>query len=357
VEQINADWLRASIRPPDAATFSNLISVRAERLGEGVGMLSSLHRLHLGYAPGAAPGPATVVAKLPSSVPEVLQMARAWGLYQREVLFYRDVAPTVGLRVPKAYVTEFDPETHDFAMVMEDLSSAASGDQITGLSLEHARLAVDGIASLHANWWNRPELGTLEATIQTFGEGPWKGTGSRLAAAWPVFKPFLAGRASPTLLRVGERMASAIERLIVDAARAPRTLCHGDFRADNLMFAQSDGGPALITLDWQVALQARGALDVSQLLSTSVTTDLRHAHEAALLRSYHDRLVAGGVERYPYDEFFHDYRRGLLIGFFYVIQPGSAANLAHPRTKALYDSAVRRMDAVVQDHGLEAFVT
>jgi hypothetical protein len=356
VHQISPDWLRASVRPADASAFSNLTSIRAEHLGESVGLLTDLHRLHLGYAPGASAGPATLVAKLPSVVPEILQIARAWGLYQREVLFYRDISPTVGVRVPRAYVTQFDPETHHFALVMEDLSPALDGDQITGLPLDHVRLALDALADLHARWWNRPELASLEAAIQPFGQGPWMGTGLRLAAAWPVFKPFLAGRASSALVRVGERMASTIERQMVDIARPPRTLCHGDFRADNLMFAEGDGGAVLATIDWQVTLQARGAVDVSQLLSISVTTELRRAHETALLRGYHDRLVAAGVEDYDYDEFFADYRRGLLIGFFYAILSGGANDLTQPRTEALFDSAVRRLDAVVEDHGLEALV-
>ncbi len=356
VAHIDPDWLRASVRPADVAAFSGLISIRADRLGEGVGNVSDIHRLHLDYASATAPGPATLVAKLPASNPAVRQIAQAWGLYQREVLFYREITGSVGLRVPKAYVTQFDPQTHDFALVMEDLSPAADGDQIAGLPLEHAQLALDAIAALHASWWNRPELAALEAAIQPFGEGPWLGTGPRLAAAWPLFRPFVVGRASPTLVRVGERMASAVERLMIEMAQPPRTLCHGDFRADNLMFAQRDGAAALITLDWQVSLQARGALDVASLLSMSVTTDLRRAHETDLLRRYHDRLVGGGVKGYAYDEFLRDYRRGLLICFFYVIQPGSAADLTHPRTEALYDSAVRRMDAVVEDHGLEALV-
>jgi len=88
----------------------------------------------------------------------------------------------------------------------------------------------------------------------------------------------------------------------------------------------------------------------------SVATELRRAHEADLLRHYHDRLSAGGVERYPYDEFVHDYRRGLLIGFTYTVQAGPAVDMAHARTEALFDSAVRRLDAAVQDHGLTEFV-
>ena len=283
-------------------------------------------------------------------------MAAAWRLYEREVLFYRDVAPTLGMRVPKAYVTEFDPATQVFALVMEDLSPAVGGDQTAGLPLDHVRLALDAIAAVHAKWWNRPELVTLEAAIEPFGEGPWVGTGDRVAAAWPAFRKFLTGRASPALLRIGERMGPAIEGMMREIARAPRTLCHGDFRADNLMFAQGGDGATLITLDWQVALQARGAVDVSQLLSLSMTTEARRAYEAALLRGYHDRLVAGGVGGYPYETFFHDYRRGLLIGFFYVILSGGSNDLTQPRAEALFDSAVRRLDALVHDHDLEVFV-
>ena len=164
-------------------------------------MATDIHRLKLGYAPGAPSGPATLIAKLPSSIAEVRAVARGWGLYQREVLFYRDIAPTVALRIPRSYVAEFDVDTHRFVLVMEDLSPARSADQISGLSLEHTRLALDEIASLHARWWNRPELTTLEAAIQPFGEGAWRGTGvlahaARLAHLRQVQgRPGLAGTA------------------------------------------------------------------------------------------------------------------------------------------------------------------
>jgi hypothetical protein len=356
VSGISAAWLRASVGPQHAGAFANLTSITAERLAEGAAMVTDIHRLILGYAPGAMPGPATLVVKQPSSNPEVREVARGWSMYRREVLFYREIAATVGLRIPKAYVAEFDPQTNWFVLVMEDLSHAKDGDQVAGLSLEQARLALDEIAALHASWWNRPELVALQAAIQPFGEGLWIGTGARHAAAWPAFEKFVATRASPELRRVGERMAAAVEPMMIDMARVPRTLCHGDFRADNLMFAPRDGGATLIIVDWQAPLQARGAFDVGHLMSMSVTTALRRAHETALLHGYHDKLTAAGVEDYAYDEFFHDYRRGLLIGFTYVVQNGPAVDMDHPRTEALFDTAVRRLDAAVQDHGLAEFV-
>jgi len=356
VGDISVDWLRASVRPGDAAAFANLTSVSAQPLGGDAGMASDLHRLSLGYAPGAPPGPATLVVKMPSSVPEVREMARGWGQYQREVLFYRDIAATIAMRTPKPYVAEFDPQTQWFVLVMEDLAPATDGNQTVGLPLDHARLALGEIAVLHATWWNRPELAALETAIKPFGEGPWAGAGERHAAAWPAFDKFLAGRASPEMRRVTERMAYVVEPMMRDMARGSRTLCHGDFRADNMMFPVVGGGAALIIVDWQAPLQARGAFDVGYLMSMSLTTDLRRAHEADLLRGYHDRLVAAGVEDYAYDAFLHDYRRGLLIGFTYVVQGGAAADLTHPAAEALFDSAVRRVDAAVQDHGLGEFV-
>jgi hypothetical protein len=227
---------------------------------------------------------------------------------------------------------------------------------VAGLSLDQVRLALREIAGLHANWWNRPELTALEATIQPFGEGLWVGTGARHAATWPAFDSFVAERASPELRRVGERMASVIEPMMIDMARNRRTICHGDFRADNMMFAPRSGGADLITVDWQAPMQARGAYDVGYLMSMSITTALRREHEGELLGGYHDRLMAGGVEDYPYDEFFEDYRRGLLIGFTIPVQAGGAVDMTHPRTKALFDSAVRRVDAALHDHGLAEFV-
>ncbi|ONQ43995.1 hypothetical protein, partial [Burkholderia cenocepacia] len=67
-----------------------------------------------------------------------------------------------------------------YVVVMDDLAPAVSGNQIAGLPVDYARLALDEIAGLHISWWNRPELKALEATpIQPFGDGRWVGIGDR----------------------------------------------------------------------------------------------------------------------------------------------------------------------------------
>ena len=61
----------------------------------------------------------------------------------------------------------------------------------------------------------------------------------------------------------------------------PRTIVHGDFRADNLLF-----GPARpVVLDWQTASFGTGTSDLSYFLGSSLPVPVRQQHEEALVRA------------------------------------------------------------------------
>lgn len=69
---------------------------------------------------------------------------------------------------------------------------------------------------------------------------------------------------------LGERIGpswEAVQTALYE--RAPTTLCHGDFRADNLMFDDSATGREHVgILDWQIAYRSGGIGDVCYLTST-----------------------------------------------------------------------------------------
>jgi hypothetical protein len=350
-EDITAAWLRAA-----APELCGVTSVTTERLGEGVGMMTELHRLRLGYGEGATPGPATLVVKQQAATEGLRDVANAYGLYDREVLFYREIAQTISLSSPRCYVAAFDPETQAFVLVMEDLNRTTPGDQVAGLTREQIQVAIDQVGALHARWWDRSELKGLVDKVQPFGVPPYCEFNARHAFGWETFDAWLDGRVSPELRRVGARMCTELDRMAEDMAREPRTICHGDFRADNLMFTGGDATPGLTCVDWQLAMQARGPFDIGYMMSGSVNTDVRRECEAPLLKGYHDKLVASGVTNYGFDECLYDYRRALLIGLTYLSQSGAVADLTHPRTEALYDAGMKRIDAAIQDHGLAEFV-
>lgn len=349
--EITPEWLQAA-----APELAGVAGVRAERLGEGVGMMTELHRLTLNYSDGCA-GPQTLVVKQPAATAGLRDVANAYGLYEREVLFYREIAGTISLRSPHCYAATFEPETCAFALVMENLGGATLGDQVAGLTPEQVQVAVDQVGDLHARWWNRPELKGLEDRVQAFGTPPYCDFSARHASGWETFDAWLDGRVSSDLRRAGARMCTELDRIAEDMAKAPRTICHGDFRADNLMFVTQEGGaPGLTCVDWQLAMQARGPFDIGYMMGGSVNADVRREHEMPLLKGYHDKLMRSGVENYSLDECLYDYRRALLITLTYMSQSGAVADLTEPRAEALYDQTVKRIDAAIQDHGLMEFV-
>jgi hypothetical protein len=161
IGEVDADWLRGAVGPEDAPAFRGLVSVAAERVAEAAATSTEIYRLVLSYADGAPRGPVSLIAKLPSSNPEARAVARGWSTYEREVQFYRSVAATVGIRIPRGYVAEFDPGTYWFVLVMEDLAPAVDGNQVVGLSLEQARLALGAGGGFLRTWWYRSVLAGL----------------------------------------------------------------------------------------------------------------------------------------------------------------------------------------------------
>jgi hypothetical protein len=76
-----------------------------------------------------------------------------------------------------------------------------------------------------------------------------------------------------------------------------RTLCHGDFKTENLLFSSGSGGSSLqcAAYDFQYVGGGCGTKDVVYLLCSGVQARLLQAPagEEALLRHYHSELLAG----------------------------------------------------------------
>jgi aminoglycoside/choline kinase family phosphotransferase len=72
-------------------------------------------------------------------------------------------------------------------------------------------------------------------------------------------------------------------------------LCHGDFRLDNLFFANGAGHAPLTVLDWQISFKGNGAYDLAYFISQSLNTDDRRSAEKALIDRYVAVLADNGV--------------------------------------------------------------
>lgn len=351
---LTAAWITQALAAggrPDA----DVVAVEMERVGEGIGVVAALYRLRLAYAPNGA-GPATLIAKLRSSSPEIREVCAAYGMYERETRFYQEVAGAIALRTPAHYFSAFDPASGDFVILMEDLAPAVSPDQVAGIALDELTAAIDGVASLHARWWADPRLAELRPVMPPVAEAPYAYVIENYRACLPAALDGLKARGHTRLARVAAKVGDAIETLLAAIAAEPLTLNHGDFRVDNLMFRQTPAGAELTVIDWQVVMQARGPFDVGYLMGGAVPTELRRAEETALLRRYHDRLTRGGVTGYSLDQCRLDYRRAMLFSLVYWVEGYPVVDRENQRTVALFDCWSDRLAAAADDLDLEQLI-
>src|SRR4051794_1581294 len=87
LEDLDAEWL-SRVLGVSVATFTT------DRIGTG--QMSQSHRVALEYADGAGAGPASVVVKLAATDPTSRATGIGLGIYEREMCFYRELAPRVG---------------------------------------------------------------------------------------------------------------------------------------------------------------------------------------------------------------------------------------------------------------------
>src|SRR5262245_6647753 len=157
IEGITAPWLNDVLRDVGIVQRASVRAVDVRAIGEGLGFLSGRARVTISYDQTEEGAPATVVVKLPASIKAGADFAQSMHAYEREIRFYREVAPRTPIRVPRMFATIMEPADNVFILVMEDLKGLTVGDQVAGMSRAQVLAAARAIAPLHAVWWNGDE--------------------------------------------------------------------------------------------------------------------------------------------------------------------------------------------------------
>jgi aminoglycoside/choline kinase family phosphotransferase len=287
-----------------------------------------------------------VILKLPSIVPTNHERAVQFGLYEREFRFYRGLSTSTELRVPACYGSWMDEDSGRSVLVLEDLGQWDPGDDLVGLSPDQARLTVEQVARMHAQWWESPRLGEL-TWMPTLSSPVTRKQAQLFREGWPAWAQRRGDEVQPAALHIGARLGDDVDALLEVLSRPPITLAHGDLRADNLFFT---GDREVAVIDWQLACRARGVLDVAYLLSQSMTVQDRRDHEHDLLQSWHRALVGAGVTGYELADATTDYRQALLISLVCAVA-GDSLVREDGRDRALARAqAVRCATAVADNH-------
>lgn len=336
--EITAPWLNEVLAgKPGVGTVA---SVRIEPMGEGVGILGELSRLHLSYADGQS-GPATLVAKCQSKFPENVFISSLMGFYTREVNFYNQLSSKTDFRVPFCYHAEAAEGGAPFVLLIEEITGARMIDQITGATLDDCNKIADVGAALHARFWESPDLYALDWLPPWNNDGYKAAQGlgqAKIAAFEETWSSRVPADAMAWMHPFTDRYPEILDWWV---AQGNVTLAHTDFRADNFLFGGSAGADAVTLVDFQLMTRHVGVWDIANFMGASVTVENRRAWEQSVLDRYHANLVAAGVTGYTRERCQRDYRYCTLQQAWSQI-PISGVDPGNDRGRVLLDAMITR---------------
>jgi len=311
---IDPTWMTAQLRAAGLLVDGVVTALVGTPVGNGMVGTSIRYVLDYDFAePGA---PASLVGKFPATDSVSRQSGAGLRLYLRETRFYRDIAPSVGIRTPRVVANHFDDATHDFVLLFEDLTPARGGDQLCGCSPEDAATAMREAAALHGPRWGDAALDGLDWL--SLPEPAAQAIAQMLPGVTEMFRERFGHLLEPEVMAAATRMAQLAPAIMFDTP-AQRTVLHGDFRLDNVLFEAKGGAWPMATLDWQTVTRGRGTQDASYFLGAGLRANERAAHETELLHVYHDALAGFGVRDYGWDQCWADYRKHSLNGLFMAV--------------------------------------
>jgi hypothetical protein len=289
---VTAQWLDAVLAEGGTTTDAKVVSVHAETIGTG--QVGENVRFRLGWDKPGRDQLASVVGKFPSPDPTSRAAAAATMTYQREVGFYRDLRAKVGVRTPEIYYVGEDLGANDFTLIMEDVSPAQVGDQLTGCEPERALQVVSAAADLHASTWDSETLLEKLSWIGPKTPEVLERTAGLYNATFAGFSQRYSDQLTVSEIEMGRWLGSNLAAVLT-GHEVPRCLVHGDFRLDNMLFGDGDVSPSLVVVDWQTATSGFGAVDVAYFVGAGLLGDDRRQNEKALFDHYLARLSGHGI--------------------------------------------------------------
>ncbi len=343
-EDIDQPWI-AGVLEHAGVSGASVAEVSVEDIGgAGRGYLSGVARVRVAYDGTARGAPESVIVKLPTDHEGHLDIALSMNAYEREMRFYREIAKSSPLRVPACYFAEMDRDAGTALLVMEDAKAWTAGDQVYGLSRDDVEATILAIAGFHARWWCAPELAGLDWVPKTLLDFE-----TSFAEGWPGFFDEYSHFLSAEGRRIGHALAASGQAMQRAVDRPPRTLVHGDLRADNLMFEGPAPGERVLLLDWQLMTRSMAALDPARLICGSLETSLPSEDYKALVGLWHGALLAAGVEDYGEAAAWRDFRVGILHALYFPVCFHGAVSHEGARAVRFLEAQIHRMFRVAEE--------
>lgn len=269
----------------------------------------------------------------------------ATGMGLREAAFYRDLAPLVPLRVPRAHAVLTDPATGEFAILLEDLVSSGCrfSDGPTGIDPQAVARVLEDMARFHVGF---------EDPVHRARDAAWVPPAPESDGGYAV--AMLRYGLEHHRARIGEPFA-AIAELYVDESRrllalwndgpALPTVIHADTHVGNLF----DDHGCIGFCDWGMLHVGQGLRDVAYMLTMALAPGDRRMHERDLLACYLGHRERLGAPAIGFDDAWLWYRAYAAYTVVACCQVVTFPADATPKRRVFAESLLARSQAAVAD--------
>ncbi len=345
-ESVTPEWLTQTLRD---AGHRDADVKRLSFVPVGTGQVGKCVRFTL-EGSGSGDAPSTLIGKFPSDDPLSRDSAASMGLYAREVLFYREVAPWLSISVPRCYYAAVDGP--QFVILMEDLHPAEQGDQLRGCTPEVARAAVLELVGLQAPTWGDAALAARFAEPE---DGFFSDMHRLYNRMLPGFLERLGDALAPDEVALIRRLGASPNAPLFQGTGTPFCLEHRDYRLDNLLVDETVTPPRVTVVDWQSIRTGRPLNDVALCLAGGLEPEVRREVEEEILRDYHDGLVRAGVGDFDWEHCWHEYRRASFAGLGLTVVATVTVGQTE-RGDAMFTAMARRYARHALEVGAEDFL-
>jgi hypothetical protein len=334
-EELDADWLTAALRVKRPA-----VTVSRAEVVDMIRGTCTLVRMRL--ATDAADVPETVILKGGFET-----HSRDWSrMHMKEALAYRDVLPVLGLNSPTCYFADYEPETRQGIVVMDDLAAR-------GVTFCHAQTPqtyaqverrLSMLAAFHARTWSPAEQ---------LRQGPWGWLRDHAEDSESYIRSFMTpevwtryvtaprGAAGSVHFQDAAWVAQAHARITRLAQTLPHSVLHADTHLGNL-YVEADGTPGFFD---PISVRGPAMMEVSYHLCCALDVADRPNWERPLIRHYLDEVRRAGAEPPSFDEAMWQYAVFLARGYGVFLVNDSIF-----QAEAVNTAYLARFSAAMIDH-------
>jgi len=334
---------------------AEVVGVRLDERDDGT---SNRRRIFIDYnAAGQNSGlPASVFCKAAETLQNRLSMA-ASGISRLEPDFYSYARPRLDMEAPVAYYSRFDPDRHTYLVMLRDLGGEVEfADDRTVVDRGRAETMIEALASLHARFYESPELGTASLPFPTWHDY-WPAM-MKLCPDFGKYCDIAFGDSEqlmePRLFRRRAEIWPLTTRSVERHRELPHTLQHGDVHLKNWYVTRDN---VMGLGDWQAVTVAHWSRDFIYALLTALTIEDRRRWEKDLLRLYLDLMRERGAPRIDADEAWLNCRQQMMtVLAFWTITLRPAPGMPDMQPERTAIEFLKRIYAAMDDHdALDSF--